>query len=89
MSPGLIAIVVLVILAGIGLYMLYRPRSGSASAGVLVDRSDDEDVTSVDSRIQELDAQKARGEITEDEHRARVAELVGDKRKFRWRRRDR
>ncbi len=51
------------------------------------DRSDDDEIATLDSKVTDLDGMKKRGEITEDEYRARMAELVGDRRKFRWRRR--
>ena len=86
MSPSVIAIIALFVLAGVGLYFFDRRRSpsGVALAG---DRMDDEDMATVDVKVTDLEAQKRRGEITDDEYRAKMAELVGDRRKFRWRRR--
>jgi hypothetical protein len=87
MSSSVISIVVLLVLAGIGLYFFYRRRT-TPGVTLTVERPEDDDVATIDARVAELDAQKKRGEITDDEHRARMAELVGDRRKFKWRRRE-
>ncbi|MSO64588.1 MAG: hypothetical protein EXQ85_02080 [Alphaproteobacteria bacterium] len=73
-----------------GLYLVYRPhrRLGARDQLSVGGQDGDDDLVdrTIESRLAELEDQKKRGQLTDDEYRARKAELVGDKRRFRWRR---